>query len=288
MKRILTLLLIAALLLLSAAAWAEETPEESAGATAESAEAPAESAEAPAESAGRLLSPGDKNDEVTALQLALASLGLYHSYLDGDYGVGTEKCVSAFQESAGLPVTGIADEATLTALENAVPAPRIRVESAADMTDTSQIYLYEGNEKGYKPGNWYFYNERSGNWRPGGEDTTKIWSFRGQLVEAAAFTGDGRTLYFTLAMPEPLTGLAPSAAALKMNIRGGKGYVEQPRYVDGGYDYAADPAYEVACECADGLHVTFRVTKAEGAWAVEEQGDLIALEINELAVLFRE
>ena len=38
--------------------------------------------------------------------------------------------------------------------------------TAADMTDTSKIYVYYGSESGYTYGNWYYYND---GWKAGGE-----------------------------------------------------------------------------------------------------------------------
>ena len=71
------------------------------------------------------LSKGDYGTAVTAMQQALLAwdakcLPKYGA--DGDFGSETEKAVRAFQESAGLPVTGVYDEATRKALTNN-PAP---------------------------------------------------------------------------------------------------------------------------------------------------------------------
>lgn len=66
------------------------------------------------------------------------------------------------------------------------------VTAAADMTDTSQIYIYEGSEAGYVNGNWYYYNGVS--WVSGGTYGTNInidpsLSHSGQAADAKA-TGD--------------------------------------------------------------------------------------------------
>ncbi len=68
------------------------------------------------------LKPGDKDDEsqvnmprpVRQLQAQLYLLKLLSPLkeVDGAYGGNTERAVRAFQEKEGLPVTGIADEAT--------------------------------------------------------------------------------------------------------------------------------------------------------------------------------
>jgi putative chitinase len=59
---------------------------------------------------------GDKSDEVTALQVRLRLAGEPMS-ADGDFGGGTEAAVQRFQQSNGLPATGVADAATWAALE---------------------------------------------------------------------------------------------------------------------------------------------------------------------------
>lgn len=50
--------------------------------------------------------------KVRALQQALAELGFYSGVIDADYGVGTKKAVSEFQNMNGLTVNGAADAAT--------------------------------------------------------------------------------------------------------------------------------------------------------------------------------
>ena len=73
-----------------------------------------------------VLKRGDKGAAVKEMQKALLawdakSLPRYGS--DGDFGSETEKAVKAFQEAAGLPVTGVYDEATKEALTTPAPAP---------------------------------------------------------------------------------------------------------------------------------------------------------------------
>ena len=58
------------------------------------------------------LKKGSKGEEVKALQQRLIELGFLNGKADGDYGNKTAKAVSAFQKSAGLPETGIADSNT--------------------------------------------------------------------------------------------------------------------------------------------------------------------------------
>lgn len=69
------------------------------------------------------LSKGDKSDEVVEMQTRLIELGYLSEAADGAFGAKTQTAVKIFQQVAGLPVTGIADNATLTALY-ADDAPR--------------------------------------------------------------------------------------------------------------------------------------------------------------------
>lgn len=69
------------------------------------------------------LSKGDKSDEVLDMQNRLSELGFLSDTPDGAFGAKTQTAVKIFQQIAGLPVTGIADNATLNALY-ASDAPR--------------------------------------------------------------------------------------------------------------------------------------------------------------------
>lgn len=62
------------------------------------------------------LSKGDKSDEVVEMQTRLYELGYLSESPDGAFGGKTQTAVKIFQQVSGLPVTGIADNATLTAL----------------------------------------------------------------------------------------------------------------------------------------------------------------------------
>lgn len=69
----------------------------------------------------RELKKGMKGDDVKQVQQALEKLG--HSVgkagIDGSFGKATQNAVKAFQEANGLKVTGIVDDKTLKALEEA-------------------------------------------------------------------------------------------------------------------------------------------------------------------------
>ncbi|MBR7188701.1 MAG: peptidoglycan-binding protein [Clostridia bacterium] len=62
------------------------------------------------------LQKGSKGDAVRAMQQRLKDLDYLSGTVDGDFGKGTAKAVSAFQTNAGLEATGIADAATQEAL----------------------------------------------------------------------------------------------------------------------------------------------------------------------------
>lgn len=61
--------------------------------------------------------------------------------------------------------SGAADRAEAAAASIASGSPVV-VTLAADMTDTDLIYLYEGSETGYNPGEWYYYDGQD--WVSGG------------------------------------------------------------------------------------------------------------------------
>ena len=69
------------------------------------------------------LKVGSHGQSARQLQQRLVDLGYLSGGVDGDYGNGTAKAVSAFQTAAGLEATGIADDGTLRALFSA-DAPR--------------------------------------------------------------------------------------------------------------------------------------------------------------------
>ena len=69
-------------------------------------------AEVPALGALETLSRGSKGDEVKPIQEALKAQGFLTGSADGDFGPGTERAITAFQEANGLEATGQADEIT--------------------------------------------------------------------------------------------------------------------------------------------------------------------------------
>lgn len=63
----------------------------------------------------RVLSEGTNGSDVSALQVRLQRFGLLTT-VDGAFGSLTAEAVRSYQNSSGLPVTGVADRATLAAL----------------------------------------------------------------------------------------------------------------------------------------------------------------------------
>ncbi|MGH7492208.1 MAG: peptidoglycan-binding protein [bacterium] len=64
----------------------------------------------------RMLKEGDRGEEVKTLQQRLKDLGFNPGAIDGEFGLGTEAAVLAFQKSEGLLANGMADEETLQTL----------------------------------------------------------------------------------------------------------------------------------------------------------------------------
>lgn len=73
---------------------------------------PAATAEPTPEPAYTELARGAKGENVMPLQQRLKDLGYLTGTVDGDFGGGTERAVSAFQNQHELPVSGIADVET--------------------------------------------------------------------------------------------------------------------------------------------------------------------------------
>ncbi len=74
-----------------------------------------------AASPSQALEKGNKSSEVTALQKQLQAAGYFDGPVTGYYGTLTQQAVSEFQKTKGLTVNGIADKATLKALNPETP-----------------------------------------------------------------------------------------------------------------------------------------------------------------------
>lgn len=80
------------------------------------------------------LQTGSRGDRVRELQEDLNALGYSTNGIDGIFGQGTKRAVVAFQQERGLPVTGIADAATIDAVDKAASDPA-RMNSPVDRSD---------------------------------------------------------------------------------------------------------------------------------------------------------
>jgi peptidoglycan hydrolase-like protein with peptidoglycan-binding domain len=89
---------------------------------------PAATNSMPGGTLARTLEPRSSGDDVRALQRGLMAIGMREqnpaftlpSGVDSNYGGETTSAVRAFQASRGLPATGVADPATLRALDQAL------------------------------------------------------------------------------------------------------------------------------------------------------------------------
>lgn len=93
----------------------------------------------PAPSAPSLkpLQAGSRGDRVRELQVDLNALGYNTNGIDGIFGQGSRRAVVAFQQENGLPVTGIADAATIAAIDKAADDPARTRGAVLERTDTA-------------------------------------------------------------------------------------------------------------------------------------------------------
>lgn len=83
------------------------------------------------------LQKGNKGDQVVNLQNRLIELNYLDSRADGDYGNKTTEAVKLFQKTAGLSVTGVADQETQKTLY-AKDAPKAKVYLTLDFKGISR------------------------------------------------------------------------------------------------------------------------------------------------------
>ena len=95
------------------------------------------------------MSTGSEGRDVVRLQRRLNCLEYYTGTLDGQYGGGTVKAVTAFQRRSGLPETGAADRATLAALfdESAKKALKPYVLKVSTADQRVYVYAPDGNDE---------------------------------------------------------------------------------------------------------------------------------------------
>ncbi len=123
----------------------------------------------PVSSAGGKLALGAKGDDVKELQLRLKALGLYNGAVGGNFGVGTEAAVKAFQKMKGLTVDGWAGPETMAKLRGtsaptptAPPAASGTIGAALDWARTQVGAPYTGGASPFrfgKPGNGQTYQQ---------------------------------------------------------------------------------------------------------------------------------
>ena len=97
-----------------------------------------------------------------------------------------------------LPTPSSRGEVLLTRIADAIKnnIPKIQVaNTASEMENQSQIYVYLGSETGYVNGNWYYYDTKTSAWKSGGVyqaspnvDVDDTLSISGMAADAAAVT----------------------------------------------------------------------------------------------------
>ncbi len=112
-----------------------------------------------------------------------------------DYGAYSEKGDPGLAPTVEVSKTGGTTTITITDAEGEHVAtiedgisPTVNVaNTAAEMTDTSLIYVYAGSETNYVVGDWYFYDSYIGQWRSGGQYQSTVPSIDSTLtVQGAA------------------------------------------------------------------------------------------------------
>ena len=87
---------------------------------------------------------GDKGDAVAQAQRALRRTPNLALDVDGEFGPLTESATKEFQKQAGLPVTGVVDDATWQALPTGLPMPVLQRGAKGDVVRNLQTILTMG------------------------------------------------------------------------------------------------------------------------------------------------
>jgi peptidoglycan hydrolase-like protein with peptidoglycan-binding domain len=87
---------------------------------------------------------GDSGESVRRAQRALRRTPNTSLVVDGSFGPLTEAATKQFQQQAGLPVTGVVDEATWMALPTGAPMPVLSQGSRGDAVRSLQAVLTNG------------------------------------------------------------------------------------------------------------------------------------------------
>lgn len=143
---------------------------------------------------------GDKGSNVRTLQQQLKDAGFDPGPIDGIFGPKTEAALRAYQESSGIEVTGIADDATIAALTGAIETPAEESETSTASTpgegDYTDDSLTRFNGLPGKPEIWK--NEATGEmfavYTVPGEDIPLLFSIPDEEVLATYF-GDSTPVF---------------------------------------------------------------------------------------------
>jgi len=87
---------------------------------------------------------GDNGEAVSQAQRALRRTPNLTLEVDGDFGSLTQTATKEFQKQAGLPVTGVVDEATWQALPTGLPMPVLQRGSKGEVVHNLQTILTMG------------------------------------------------------------------------------------------------------------------------------------------------
>jgi len=87
---------------------------------------------------------GSKGEPVSQAQRALRRTPNLALQVDGEFGPLTETATKEFQKQAGLPVTGVVDEATWQALPTGLPMPVLKKGVKGDVVRNLQTILTMG------------------------------------------------------------------------------------------------------------------------------------------------
>ncbi len=206
------------------------------------------------------LKVGMTDSEVQRMKERLSELGYYDEEITDYFGEFTGECLKKFQETAGLEVTGIADEATLNALydENAphfVPTYAIGDQAEGVLNVESRLselsYFYDTPNQVY-------------------DEATASAVEEFQAVKGMEVTGacDVETLNALFAQDAPVN---PEAGTMKLGVTGGcvgtlSSRMIELRYLVGEPSNTFDEALQTAVtayQAASGTEQTGRLTKEE-------------------------
>jgi peptidoglycan hydrolase-like protein with peptidoglycan-binding domain len=87
---------------------------------------------------------GDKGDAVSQAQRALRRTPNLTLEVDGVFGPLTESATEDFQKQAGIPVTGVVDQATWQALPTGLPMPVLQRGAKGELVRNLQTILTMG------------------------------------------------------------------------------------------------------------------------------------------------